>query len=132
MNNRKIILALVIFCFVVNVFIFLVGVARAGSVTFGWIPNSEPDLAGYTIHYGPESRNYTLENDCGLPETVDGQVVCTMEVPAAANMFFAATAYDEGGGRSDYSNEVEYNPPPDAVQGLIMIEVTVKVTTANQ
>ncbi|RKY10478.1 MAG: hypothetical protein DRP56_00850 [Planctomycetota bacterium] len=127
-KNRITLLVLTVICFAICcAIVFLAGVAKAEERTFSWLPNSEADLGGYNIHYGPESRNYTNEKDCGLPETEDGRVFCSVDVPAGPPMYFAATAYDQSGGESDYSDEVLLDPPPDAVQDF-SVTVVVKVS----
>ena len=85
--------------------------ALAVEATFTWTANTEADLAGYKIHYGSASRSYT--------ETVDvGNVTQhTMAVPDTA-AYFAATAYDTAGNESGYSEEIVFDPPPDAPAGF--------------
>ena len=39
--------------------------AYSGQVTLVWTPNTEPDLAGYKLHYGIASRDYHLCIDVG-------------------------------------------------------------------
>lgn len=75
--------------------------AAAGQVTLTWDPNLEPDLAGYRVYFGSQSRQYTNLLDVGrlnlaiVPNLKDGEVY-----------FFAVTAYNQQGLESDYSNEV--------------------------
>ncbi|MFP7753692.1 Ig-like domain-containing protein [Thermodesulfobacteriota bacterium B35] len=85
----------------------------SGQAEFSWLPNTEPNLAGYRIHYGTASRAYTTTVDVGLPQPVDGRIHATVTglIPGET-YFFAATAYDASGGESDYSTEVSYTVPP--------------------
>ena len=85
----------------------------SGQAEFSWLPNTEPNLAGYRIHYGTASRTYTTTVDVGLPQPVDGRIHATVTglIPGET-YFFAATAYDASGGESDYSTEVSYTVPP--------------------
>lgn len=72
-----------------------------------WDANTETNLAGYRIHYGPTvSGDYTTSVDVGNvleylfftnPSIVDGLY------------YFAATAYDTDGKESPYSNELFIN-----------------------
>jgi len=77
--------------------------AQAGQVTLAWDANTEPDLAGYKIHYGTASGNYSVHLDVlnvtsyTVTGLTDGQTY-----------YFAATAYDEAGNESGYSNEATY------------------------
>ena len=68
--------------------------------TARWNANPEADIAGYKVHYGTASRNYTKMIDagkqttCTIPDLVDGNVY-----------YFAATAYDTAGNASAFSGE---------------------------
>lgn len=82
--------------------------ARAVNVTFAWNPNTETDLAGYKLYYGPASRTYTNHVTLGtvtnhtLANLVDG-----------ATYYFALTAVNTNADESDYSTELHYpNLPP--------------------
>jgi hypothetical protein len=80
--------------------------ALAGQATLAWNPNTESDLAGYRLHYGTSSGNYTVHLDVHNVTTytvtglTDGQTY-----------YFAATAYDASGHESGYSNQVSYTLP---------------------
>jgi hypothetical protein len=75
-------------------------------VTLEWDPNSETDLAGYRIHYGTSSGNYTARKDVG------NLVTCTVtDLTPGVTYYFAATAYNASGLESGYSNEVIYTVP---------------------
>ena len=84
-----------------------VGSAVAAEAVFQWSPNSEPNLGGYNIYIGIESRQYTNQKDAGSPGLIGGSVVAAVDnlVPGKT-YFFAATAYDTDGFESDYSQEV--------------------------
>ena len=75
--------------------------ARAEQVTLSWEASSEPDLAGYKIHYGTASNSYTVHIDVNnvTTYTVTG-------LTAGQTYYFAATAYDSSGNESEYSNSV--------------------------
>lgn len=89
------------------------GIAQAATVTFSWLPNSEPDLAGYRIYWGGASGQYSDHVDVGLPPIKDGRVYWTMDIPDDTH-FFAATAYDTFGQESEPSNELRVDPAPKA------------------
>ena len=59
------------------------------SVTFGWAPNLEPDVAGYRIHYGVASGTYTQVVDVGntTMASISGLVDGT-------TYYFALSAYN--------------------------------------
>jgi hypothetical protein len=71
------------------------------TVTLAWNANSEANLAGYKLYYGPASRAYTNVVNVGnattfsLPNLVEG-----------ITYYFAVTAYNTSGAESDYSTEV--------------------------
>jgi fibronectin type 3 domain-containing protein len=79
----------------------------SAQITLAWDPNTDPDLAGYRIHYGLLSDQYSNSVDVGnqtsytLSNLTDGKTY-----------YFAATAYDQAGYESDFSNEVVFNVPP--------------------
>ena len=76
-------------------------VAYGATITLAWDANTESDLAGYKIHYGTTSRNYSDSIDVGnttqhtLADLEDG-----------ATYYLAATAYDTYGNESAYSVEL--------------------------
>lgn len=106
--------------------IFLVSVSNgvAGSATFGWKANTETDLAGYKIHYGPAPRQYDKTVDCGnvtkfkVENIPDGMA------------YYAATAYDKSGNESDFSSEVAHDPKPLPPGGMAIKEVQYTLTFA--
>jgi hypothetical protein len=80
--------------------------ASAASVNLAWDAVTAPDFAGYKVHYGLASRNYSL--------TVDAKAATTAAISGleeGKTYFFAATAYDTKGNSSDFSNEVSYAVP---------------------
>lgn len=102
--------------------------ANAADATFSWLPNSETDLAGYKIHYGPASKQYTEEVDVGLPDPIDGRVKYKISEVPENKTYFSATAYDTEGHESDYSDEAVYDPTPNAPADFRSITVNVNVT----
>ena len=40
-------------------------IVHGATVTLAWDANTEPDLAGYKIHYGTASRDYSHSIDVG-------------------------------------------------------------------
>ncbi|WP_051305917.1 fibronectin type III domain-containing protein [Desulfogranum mediterraneum] len=102
-------------------YLSLTGIALSQTATFSWLPNTEKALAGYRIHYGTSSRNYTSSIDIGKPQAVNGRIYGTIENLTVGNkLYFAATAYDDQGASSGFSQEAVWNPtdtttpPPDA------------------
>ena len=91
-------------------FSIAVSMDALGSVTLEWLPpqsntdgSSASDLAGYVIYWGTEPGNYDQQlriDNVGLTAyVVDGL--------RPATYFFTATAFNEAGIESEYSNEVE-------------------------
>ncbi len=102
--------------------------AYAAEATFSWLPNKEPDIAGYKIYYGQAADNLDQVIDVGLPATGDdGRVRATIPIPDTASCF-AATAYDDGGNESDFSNKVTCDPPPAPPGVVSVVTVHVEVT----
>ncbi len=85
------------------VFSPITDITDASDVTLAWDANTEPDHAGYKLYYGTSSGIYTAQIDTGN--------VTTFTVPDLNNnptYYFAATAYDEAGNESAYSEEISY------------------------
>src|SRR5713226_4912787 len=75
-------------------------------VSLAWDANTASDLAGYKLHYGNASSNYTQTIDVG---NVTNAPVSGLQ--AGLTYFFAVTAYDTRGLESVFSNEVSYQVP---------------------
>ena len=92
------VLSIILFLFTSQVY--------SAQVTLAWDPNTEPDLAGYKIYYGFSSGNYKVTVDVG------NQTNCTIStLQEGQTYYFAATAYDDYGNESEFSNEVPYYAP---------------------
>jgi PKD repeat protein len=67
------------------------------------------DLAGYRLHYGLSSRNYTSSVNVGntTSYTLSG-------LTSGQRYYVAVTAYDTSGNQSSYSNEVNFVAPSDS------------------
>jgi len=74
----------------------------AATAMLHWQPNTDPDLAGYKIYYGSQSRSY------GLSIPVDKNVTTyTLNgLVEGKTYYFALTAVDLSGNESGYSVEV--------------------------
>src|SRR2546427_2590199 len=76
-------------------------VSSAAQVTLAWDPNTETDLSGYKLYYGPASGSYPSSVDVGnltsytLSGLLEGRIY-----------YFAVTAYNLSLGESGFSNEV--------------------------
>ena len=73
----------------------------AKDVTLEWDPNFEPDLGGYTVHYGTESGIYDHSLDVG---NFTSAVISGLE--PNKEYYFAVSAYNLDGLSSGLSNEV--------------------------
>jgi hypothetical protein len=83
------------------------GAVQTGStVTLAWDPSSDTNVAGYKIYYGTTARSYTNTVTVGLTTnaTVGGLVRGT-------KYYFTATAFNDAGLESDFSNEASYVVP---------------------
>lgn len=77
---------------------------HAVEVVLDWEPppGMESRCAGYTIHYGTESRVYEVSIDVGKNTNY-----LVIDLHEGQHYYFAVTAYDMFGFESGYSNEVE-------------------------
>jgi hypothetical protein len=69
----------------------------AASVTLSWNPNSEPDIAGYRVHYGTVAAPYSMTADVGTTSATIN------DLKNGVTYTFAVTAYNTAGGESGYS-----------------------------
>jgi hypothetical protein len=83
--------------------LFFIPTTQAAQVTLAWNRNSEPDIAGYIVYYGNQSRYYTVSIDVGnwpfatISGLVDGETY-----------YITVTAYDSQRDQSGFSDEVSY------------------------
>lgn len=87
--------------FVLSLFLVSSALAQDATIRVIWDANQEPDLAGYKIYYGQQSRNYTTTVNPGNATEVD-----ISNLDRGTTYFFAVTAYDQSGNESDFSQEV--------------------------
>jgi len=95
--------------------LLLIMIVLNETVIVKWLPNHEPDLAGYKVYYGKASRSYATSISTGL------STECTIpDLEAGYEYFFAVTAFDTAGNESPLSDEVSF-----------LIESNENVVTAN-
>lgn len=78
----------------------------AKGVTLEWDPSPDAWVAGYAIHHGTASSNYTVRVDVGTNLTAT-----ITNLTAGTTYYFIATAYTADGQESLPSNEVAYTVP---------------------
>lgn len=78
-------------------------VVYSAQVTLAWDANSEPNISGYKIYYGTASRIYDFTVEVGNYTSVT-----ITDLKEGEIYYFVATAYDEDGNESGFSNEVVY------------------------
>jgi hypothetical protein len=78
-----------------------------------WDANTGPAVAGYRLYYGTSSKSYTASIDVGNHTTF---IVAQTPI---VDTYYAVTAYTSKGDKSDFSNEVVYQPPetPSDIDG---------------
>ncbi len=87
--------------------------AYAANASLAWDANTEPDVAGYKVHYGLSRLTYTTHLDVG---NVVAYTVTNLA--ASTSYYFAVTAYDSYGNESGYSNEVPFTTPAAGVETI--------------
>jgi len=75
--------------------------AYGAAVTLAWDANTEPDLAGYRIHYGTASGDYSHSIDVG-----NTTQYTLADLDDGVTYYLAATAYDVDSNESAYSVEL--------------------------
>ena len=96
---------LICLCFLITAFASPMA-ACAFQVTLAWDSNPEPDVSGYKVYYGEQSRNYTYYMDVG-----NFNICVISGLTPGRTYHFAVTAYDIHGNESDFSEELEYQVP---------------------
>ncbi len=106
--------------------------AVAAQRTLAWDSNSEPHLAGYKLHYGETSRNYTSTVDVGnqTSHTVDN-------LQDGKTYYFAVTAYDttrtvESGFSNEVSDTIPDTTPPDTTPPTVPSNLAAVGTSPTQ
>src|SRR5438309_4334244 len=100
--------------------------SSAAQITLAWDPNTEPDLAGYTLYYGTSSRSYQFSVYVGnrtsysLAGLLEGQIY-----------YLAVTAYNLSGIESGFSNEVSKAIPDVTPPTVSMTAPAAGVTVAG-
>lgn len=107
---------------ILGVFIFGLSRGLAIEVTLAWDANIEPDIAGYRVYHGSESRSYSETVDVGNETTA----IIDLSIGQGETRHFAVTAYNTFGLESDYSEEVVYtasvpNEPPIAGKSSLTV-----------
>jgi hypothetical protein len=94
-----------------RVLLSVVFLVCAQSVLFAqtvvWDPNPETDIAGYRVHYGIQSGNYTTMVDVGNQT----QYQPPPGFDWSRTLYFVVQAYNTSGLTSPFSNEVQWTPP---------------------
>ena len=73
-------------------------------VSLAWDPNTEPDVAGYRLYWGP--GNFSTVTQAGNATTI------TVTLPTRTTVYaFYVTCYNTSGLESEPSNVVEYAAP---------------------
>jgi hypothetical protein len=92
-------------------------VSWAAEASFSWLANNDSGItAGYMLHYGTSSREYTDSIDVGSPTPTNGRIYASVDqLEAGKTYFFTVTAYNSAGSQSSYPSEVICSIPYDAV-----------------
>jgi uncharacterized protein YqjF (DUF2071 family) len=75
-------------------------------VSLAWDPSPDANVVRYYVYYGVASGDYTNRVDAG-----NATSVTISNLVVGCTYYFAATAMDDSGLESDFSNEVSYTVP---------------------
>ena len=97
------------------------------SVTLGWNPSPDPNIAGYNVYCGGASGDYTNEVSVGSATNAT-----TSGLMPGVTYYFAVTAYSISGVESVFSGEVAFAVPAPASGFLVSVTPAGQfVLTAN-
>lgn len=71
-----------------------------------WDPVTDPNLAGYRVYFGTSSGVYAQAQGNGLTVASNVTTYSATGLTSGTRYYFVATAYDNSGNESSYSNEV--------------------------
>jgi hypothetical protein len=91
-----------------------------GSVTLSWVPNTEPDLAGYRVFRGTTGYDGRLDP---LSTTTTTSYV-DYAVANGTTYYYAVAAYDAAGNESELSLENTFDTPRPAGANLVLYDVS--------
>jgi len=100
------------FFMVLAILLIAVSTAQAAQVTLAWDPNTEKDLAGYRIYMSGTSARYdkAAQKAADIPAGTE-QVTIDVQPEDGRTVYFVATAYDQAGNESGFSNEISWTVP---------------------
>jgi hypothetical protein len=76
-------------------------------ISLAWDPVTDPDLAGYKLHYGTAPNTYSSSVDVGMATQSGNAVTYTLAgLTQGQTYFIVVTAYDTSKTESLYSNEI--------------------------
>ena len=89
-----------------------------GQVSLSWLPNTEPDVAGYRVYMS------TCDAGPGCPYDPIGMTTADhIQIAGLANgvtRFYAVAAYDRAGNEGDLSYETVFDTPRPAGTGMVL------------
>ncbi len=103
---------------IVTLLVTWISTGLAATVTFGWDPNSETDLAGYRLYYSPtDGPPYVGVGAIEGPSPVEIPLSALADIsdpefsltglPYCGHYYFVLTAFNTAGDESGFSNEVD-------------------------
>jgi hypothetical protein len=92
-----------------------------------WSPSTDPNVIGYNIYYGTVSQDYTNMISVG-----DVTNVTIGNLEPGVTYYIAATALDNDGNESGYSNEAVFSDYSAASGGILNLQVGAPALTNDQ
>jgi len=98
----------------ISVFGFLLQAQAATSLTLAWDLSAASGIAGYRLHYGTTTKNYTQTTEVGNKTTTT-----VSNLLPGQTYYFAVTDYNIAGFESSPSNEVSFTATTQVTSGPV-------------
>src|SRR5580700_2024354 len=106
MSSDSVVTRMILVCNVAFL-IFCASAVSAADISLEWNPSPSTNVAGYMLHYGVISGEYTSSQDAGT----NTEITVSGFTPGQT-YYFVVNAYGSNDNESTYSNKITNTVPP--------------------